>query len=448
MEIFNNIWLYLCTSNEQLTNIIVALSCYIETFLIVNLFLTIFSISSNKRQTITYIILISTINIFYFYLVASPFNILLNYITMIVLLPIFFKGSFVKNTISIVISSLIFNVIGILILNPYIIIFNITPEDLLSIPIYRTFYMILIYCIIFIIYLIIKRLTIKIDLIEKIDSKTKTVIITNFILGTLTIIVQSIIMFYYINKLPILLYFCNFIFSLAYLGISIYCVSRIFKLISTTQKLESAESYNNTLHILHDNVRAFQHDFDNIVTTIGGYIRTDDMDGLKNYYFELEDDCQKVNNLYILNPDIINNNGIYNLLTKKYHEADLNNIKVNITFLLNLSELNMKIYEFARILGILLDNAIEACTECDEKVINIIFRNDNRNRRHLVIIENTYNNKDIDTSKIFEKGFSGKENHTGLGLWEVRKIIKKNNNINLFTSKNEKFFSQQLEIYY
>ena len=43
---------------------------------------------------------------------------------------------------------------------------------------------------------------------------------------------------------------------------------------------------------------------------------------------------------------------------------------------------------------------------------------------------------------------SGKENHTGLGLWEVRKIIKKNNNINLHTSKNDKYFSQTLEIYY
>ena len=54
----------------------------------------------------------------------------------------------------------------------------------------------------------------------------------------------------------------------------------------------------------------------------------------------------------------------------------------------------------------------------------------------------------IDTEKIFEKGISGKENHTGLGLWEVRKLIKKNNNINQYTAKNDKFFSQQLEIYY
>ena len=82
-----------------------------------------------------------------------------------------------------------------------------------------------------------------------------------------------------------------------------------------------------------------------------------------------------------------------------------------------------------------------------EKIINITFRNDTRNNRQIISIENTYPNKEIDTEKIFEKGVSEKENHTGLGLWEVRKIIKKNNNSNLFTSKTDKFFSQQLELY-
>ena len=258
---------------------------------------------------------------------------------------------------------------------------------------------------------------------------------------------QSIITFYYIDNLPVIITFLSFISLLAYFSISIYSLTRIFKLVITTKKLESTEEYNNTLRILHDNVRAFKHDFDNIVTTIGGYIKTNDMEGLKKYYVQLEDDCQRVNNLYLLNPNVVNNDGIYNLLTKKYNEAEDKDIKVNITFLLDLSTLKMKIYEFARILGILLDNAIEASSECAEKIINLTFRNDSKNSRQLIIVENTYKDKNVDTEKIFEKGISGKQNHTGLGLWEVRKIVKKNNNINLFTSKNDKYFKQQLEIY-
>ena len=144
------------------------------------------------------------------------------------------------------------------------------------------------------------------------------------------------------------------------------------------------------------------------------------MEGLKKYYLELEDDCQRVNNLYILNPEVVNNDGIYNLLTKKYNEADSKNIKVNITFLLDLGNLHMKVYEFARILGILFDNAIEASSECKEKIINLSFRNDTKNSRELVIIENTFNDKNVDIDKIFEKGVSGKEKWADSPLFPFR----------------------------
>ena len=111
----------------------------------------------------------------------------------------------------------------------------------------------------------------------------------------------------YIDTLPLTYTFANFIMLLLYFFISFYSISKVINLTMTTKKLESAEEYNKTLRILHDNVRGFKHDFDNIVTTIGGYINTDDMEGLKKYYVQLQQDCEKVNNLYILNPNSINN---------------------------------------------------------------------------------------------------------------------------------------------
>ena len=107
----------------------------------------------------------------------------------------------------------------------------------------------------------------------------------------------------------------------------------------------------------------------------------------------------------------------------------------------------MKIYEFTRIFGILLDNAIEAAEECEEKQINIIIRKDSNSNRQLCIIENTYKDKDVDTEKIFEKGYSSKNRNSGIGLWEVRNVLKRLNNVNLYTSKTDEMFKQQLEIY-
>lgn len=448
MEIFNSIWNALITPNENLLNIIMIPLFLVEALITMHLFLNVIGMNSTKSQRMLYTILISIISIFTIFVIPNPFNIYTNYFMMILLAYIIFKNSLLKTSISIVLSLVIFNLIGFLILNPFITISHIESEQLNIIPIYRLLYLFIMYFIMVLVIILLKYKNFKFTFLENMDNKTKYSVISNLILGVITILIQSITLFYYVDILPIFITFFSFILLLVYFWISIYSLTRVFKLTLTTQKLQSAEEYNNTLRILHDNVRGFKHDFDNIVTTIGGYIKTEDIEGLKKYYDELEDDCQRVNNLYILNPDIVNNDGIYNLLTKKYYEAESKNIKVNITFLLDLNSLNMKIYEFARILGILLDNAIEASKECEKKIINLTFRNDMKNNRQLIIVENTFNNKNIDTNKIFEKGVSEKENHTGLGLWEVRKLIKKNNNINLHTSTNDNLFSQQLEIYY
>ena len=441
MEIFNSIWTALSTPNEGLLSILLIPANIVEAIITMYLFLNVMGLNSTRKQKIIYVISICFITKITLSLIPNPFN-------MIILTYVIFKNPFLKTSASVVISLIISNLVGGLILNPFITLFNITTEQLNSIPLYRLSYMFSMLFILYLIILILNNPKLRLEFLENIDKKSKNIIIINLILGIITIIVQSITLFYYVDNLPVIITFLSSLSLLAYFAISIYSLTRIFKLISTTQKLESAEEYNNTLRILHDNVRGFKHDFDNIVTTIGGYVKTEDMEGLRNYYLQLEDDCQRVNNLYILNPEVVNNDGIYNLLTKKYYEAESKDIKVNITFLLDLSTLNMKIYEFARILGILLDNAIEASSECEEKIINIVFRNDPNNFRQLILIENTFKDKNVDTDKIFEKGISGKENHTGLGLWEVRKLIKKNSNINLYTSKSDKYFSQQLEIYY
>ena len=67
-----------------------------------------------------------------------------------------------------------------------------------------------------------------------------------------------------------------------------------------------------------------------------------------------------------------------------------------------------------------------------------------------MVIENTYADKDIDINRIFDKDFStkSKKTNSGLGLWEIRQILKKHNNLNLFTAKNDEYFIQQFEIYY
>ena len=447
MEILNNIWNAISTPNEGLINVLLIPFGFLEAYLSLLLFSTILKIKTDFKQNIIYIILTSVIGLITLNFIPNPYNSFINYIIVFFIILFTFKTNILKSLLAVIIPIIISVLIGCLTINPFIKITGIDQSIVLSIPIYRLSYAAINYIIMFFVILLIKNKNIYLNILDEFDKKTKIILISSIILGLVVLIIQIIIMAFYTNELPIIISFLSFITLLSFVILMIYTLTRVIKLITTTKQLENAEEYNKTLQILHDNVRCFKHDYDNTVATIGGYIKTDDLDGLKKYYKELEEDVIKVSSLYMLNPNLINNPGIYSLIATKYHKAEELNIKINLTVLLNLNSINMKIYEFTKILGILLDNSIDAAKECEEKIVNVTFRNDETNNRQLLIIENTYLDKNINIDKIFEKGETSKENHTGLGLWEIRKILKRNNNLNLHTYKTDKYFTQQFEIY-
>ena len=137
----------------------------------------------------------------------------------------------------------------------------------------------------------------------------------------------------------------------------------------TKKDLACAEDYNKSLEILYDKVKGFKHDFNNIVSTLDGYIETNDMTGLKEYFEDVKKDCKITNNLSIINPRIINDPGIYSLLNNKYFKATSLGISFDIEFFLNLSNLKINKYHFSRILGILIDNAIEEAEKSNQNLV-------------------------------------------------------------------------------
>ena len=307
MELLNNIWNKLRTPNEGLMNIIMGLGSFMEAILSFLVFTALLNISSSHKQKIIYIFLSSIESWLVVTFIPSPFNTIANFIFAFFLIFILFKQTILKSFIAVLSPIIVFGLIGTLILNPYLTSLHISSEELTTVPIYRFFYLFIMYLLTFTITILLRKTNIKINILNDLDKKSQKIISINLIFGLITLIVQLTITVYYIDTLPLIITFLSFISLLAYFGISIYSLTRVTKLFVTTKKLESVEEYNKTLHILHDSVRGFKHDFDNIVTTIGGYIKTNDMDGLKKYYIQLEEDCQKVNNLYLLNPEIINN---------------------------------------------------------------------------------------------------------------------------------------------
>ena len=447
MEIFQTIWTALTTENELLTKFVVIPISYLEIFVNMLIFTSLLNILASKITKLKYVLIEATLGTLCNILIPNPYRSFINLFILLITIKFFFKINIIKTILGIIIPILFTVLCESLMVKLSSIWFDFNLENIINVPIYRLIYALCIELLLFLIYLLIKYFKIQISLLEHMSKKSKTIFITNLILAFLAISIQFFVTGFYSDRLPIYIVILSNLSLIAYFILSMYSLTKTSQLEITELNLEQEKENNRILQNLQDELRGFRHDFSNIICTIGGYVQVKDMEGMAKYYSQIQKDVIKMNNLGALNPDSINNPAVYTLITSKYSKALELGIEMNINVFLNLNTLNMKIYEFTRILGILLDNAIQAAQGCDEKIINLEIRKESKRNRQILLIENTYNNKDVDTEKIYEKNFSTKEGNSGLGLWEVRQILKKNNNLNLFTSKDNKFFKQQLEMY-
>lgn len=447
MEILQTIWTALTTENKIIMNIIQIPCVYIEVALAILLSNTFLKLNISKHKILLFILVLPTISNITSFIFPDEIKIGINLVCIVLFTIFILKLNIVKGLLIEFLPLIILLIPETLFLNFSSIMFGLSGDDFNNIPIYRLAMSALDYITLSFIFLLCKKFNFNITLLDDMPKKSKMALAINSIIGVISLFTQFYLITFYSNKLPYFITLIGLLSFLTYFFISIYSLANTSKLAIATTDLEQEKETNRRLKETQDELHGFRHDFSNIMCTISGYIQVNDMTGLKQYYSEIQKDINKVNTLGSLNPDIINNPAIFILISSKYSKAIEENIEMNINIFLDLNSLNMKIYEFTRILGILLDNSIEAAKECDEKIINIEIRKDTKHNRQLLIIENTYNNKDVDTEKIFEKKYSTKVGNTGLGLWEVRQILKRNNNLNLFTSKTDKYFKQQLEMY-
>lgn len=448
MNILQTIWTAMTTQNETLVKIIMIPLTYLDAFVCMLFFTSILNIQTTRKRKLIYVITFGFIANLITFIVPTSYAVYVNIFIWPVLVFFILKTTILKSILSEIITMVVTSILDFIFAN-ILLAFGITSNMIVYVPIYRLIVVLGIYLIIFLLSKLVNILKINLNILDNINNKTKTLLIINCLLIILVLAMQFYLVTFYSSNMPLFITIISVVSLIAYFSVSIYSIINSSKLQSTQLSLDNANKSLHSLQILHDELRTVKHDFNNIVNCIGGYVLTEDIPGLKRYYQELLEECNKTNNLYALSPQVINHPAIYHMLATKYYEADQMDVQIFLNVFLDLNEIekHMRILDFTRILGILLDNAIDAAKECDKKEVNVTFRKDIDNRVILVIIQNTYNNKDVDIENIFLKGKTSKENHSGLGLWKVRQILSKNNNLNLYTTKNDEYFTQQFEIY-
>ena len=207
------------------------------------------------------------------------------------------------------------------------------------------------------------------------------------------------------------------------------------------------QEYTRNLEAMYNNLRSFKHDYINILTSMSGYIENGDMEELKTYF---EGKILPTRNLiaqgdYKLNQ--LSNIGILeikSLLSAKMIYAHETGIDVTIDIPDFVAEFSMDTVDLARILGIFLDNAMEAALETAHPKVGLnIIQNPNS---AAIIISNSFQENSLALHKKKQKGFTTKKGHQGIGLSNAQKIISSYDNILLETTKQGGYFTQYMEI--
>ena len=209
---------------------------------------------------------------------------------------------------------------------------------------------------------------------------------------------------------------------------------------------KAAETYTRDLEEAYKRLRIVKHDYANMMTTFKLYIDKGDLDGLRRYYDEvyqlggnaLDQDklMTSLRNIRI--------NEIKGILIYKCAAASESQITVTIETPDLIEHLGASTAIVCQILGILLDNAIEAATDTEEKRLSIaIFADTNAK---VFVIQNTWNPQELPVGKLFDYGLSTKGSERGVGLSTVRSYLDQIKGLSLQTEVDAQRFTQILTV--
>lgn len=269
MNTIQKIMNILMKPNATLTNIIILPFFVIEVYLYVNLFITLLNITPSKKSKYSCMLSLIAIFIISRFLIPVPFNTIFNILIFVLLYLLFFKRPLIDTFLGIIIPFLLTTLFEIISSQVYTLIFNKPYTEAISLPLYHILFLIIVYSLLFIIWKLFKHLKLNITLFTNLNKKDSFSILSTVILGFITIFLQLYITAFYNNVLPGAIILLSIMCLVAYVFVSIFNIVKTKELEVANRDIKNLKLYNNTLKIMYDNIRAFKHDFHNIMNGIG-----------------------------------------------------------------------------------------------------------------------------------------------------------------------------------
>lgn len=244
-----------------------------------------------------------------------------------------------------------------------------------------------------------------------------------------------------------LLYTVYFITSIILFIIILRYLTEEKKFKTEKMLMDANKKYIQEMEESYSNLRRIKHDYNNIITSLKIFVDEENMEGLKKYFYNEFTNL----NVSLLNQDQILSQ-LYNikiseiksvLLYKSYFAYECS-LQLSIEVRDEICGVAISTAILIQILGILMDNAIEAAVETKDKELKIaVFRNESSS---IFIIQNSFIPTEYSNSQFFQMGFSTKGMGRGIGLATVREYMNRYSNLYLETEKTNSYFTQIMTI--
>ena len=214
------------------------------------------------------------------------------------------------------------------------------------------------------------------------------------------------------------------------------------KYIFQLQRNDTLEQQQAISRSLLTNLRYFRHNMINMLYGFEGMILSGDMQRMKEYYHDMTIKCALVNNENIAALERVKHPSLSALLLRSINRAREMQLPLNLYISEGLRfGTRPKAVDLCQVLGVLLDNAIEAADGATDRFVTIEIRTLHNTTE--IIVKNTYSG-DIRQSNLQTGGNSTKEHHTGQGLLSCYSLLEREQRMHLNFFVSQQYVKAQL----
>ncbi len=176
---------------------------------------------------------------------------------------------------------------------------------------------------------------------------------------------------------------------------------------------EESKDYMNT-------IRSQRHDFNLHLHAISGLIQSGETVKCRAYIQKLVKDAGEINDIMPVS-DAVVGSMLYNMRSEARRRGS--DITYHITY--DMEDILCNGFECNKIIGNLLQNAIDALQTPEDKQYGIRLSIFKRRGNTVIVSENRFTGDPDWIARVFEPGYSTKKNHEGIGLTMVLRTAKR-----------------------